>query len=371
MPNPTDNLSPGNTVAASGARGEARASAPAAAPLPPTTIRGATVADGEGTALTIGIHWVTVTAFTNAANLTGHVMSTLFGETLADPFKWVEFFLDTGASGRRYKSIRIGPHGIKLYSGPVHGLHCSLEIPGEAIEILGETLLFEFLSGLGSLSHKDKEGHERAVTWRCTRLDIAFDHASFHPRQCYEAWLRKDVRCSANWEKHKWEENPEGQIFRCGARSSMRYLRIYNRRGYTRVELELKSGFAELASLIYISQMGQDWNSCAVGLLRDYIDFVDRNTGGSSTRADLLPWWQAFVGAIPRAKERPKRIDPYGDFLQRKKAYLTRMLPTLYVFKHGLQVSLDELCEGIGDVLGDKHRRELAELRRALGAACF
>ena len=47
-----------------------------------------------------------------------------------------------------------------------------------------------------------------------------------------------------------------------------------------------------------------------------------------------------------------------------------RMLPTLYVFKHGLQVSLDDLCDMSEDSLNDKHRRELAELRRALGAAC-
>lgn len=371
MGNPTDNplLVPSAAREEAG-NGGARASAPAAA-SPPATNRGATVANGETTGLTIGLHWITLTAFTNPANLTSQVVSDLLGERLPDPLKWVEVFLETGASGRRYKSIRIGPHGIKLYSAPVHGLHCSLEIPGEAIEALGHTAISEFLSGLDSLTHKDIEGRARAVSWRCTRLDIALDHAPFQPRDCYDAWRRRDVRCAANWDRHKWEENPEGQLFRCGARSSMRYLRIYNRRGYTRVELELKSLFADSAIHHYIDETGDEWNRSAVGMLRDYIDFVDRNTGGSSTRAELLPWWQAFVGDIPRAKERPKRVDPAGELLQRRKAYLTRLLPTLCVLRLGLNVSLDELCDMVKQGLGDKHQRELAELRRAMGAACF
>jgi hypothetical protein len=370
MDNPTGIPSQGPSAAlAEAGNGGARASAPAAA-SPPTTNRGATVANGETTGLTIGLHWITLTAFTNPANLGSHVVNYLLGETLSDPMKWVEVFLDSGASGRRYKSIRIGPHGIKLYSAPVHGLHCSLEIPGEAIEALGHTAIFEFLSELDALTHKDIEGRARPVSWRCTRLDIALDHAPFQPRDCYEAWRRRDVRCAANWDRHKWEENPQGQLVRCGARSSMRYLRIYNRRGYTRVELELKGLFADAAVHRYFQETSEEWKTTAVGMLRDYIDFVDRNTGGSSTRAELLPWWQAFVGDIPRAKERPRRADPAGELLQRRKAYLTRLLPTLCVLRIGLSISLDELCDMVKDGLGDKHLRELAELRRAMGAAC-
>jgi hypothetical protein len=150
----------------------------------------------------------------------------------------------------------------------------------------------------------------------------------------------------------------------------MRYLRIYNRRGYTRVELELKGLFADAAVHRYFQETSEEWKTTAVGMLRDYIDFVDRNTGGSSTRAELLPWWQAFVGDIPRAKERPRRADPAGELLQRRKAYLTRLLPTLCVLRIGLSISLDELCDMVKDGLGDKHLRELAELRRAMGAAC-
>ena len=73
-----------------------------------------------------------------------------------------------------------------------------------------------------------------------------------------------------------------------GSRTSERYARVYDRRGFTRFELECK---AERAEAIWAELELRDlelWPSTIIGHVRDFVDF-------------LRPWWDAVTGGMARA----------------------------------------------------------------------
>jgi hypothetical protein len=99
----------GEPSAADGCRTHAERAPPADALLLPVTKRGVIVATDKPSTIEIGIHWLSITAFTNPSNLVQHVMGELLGRPLSAPEEWDKVFADTGRSGRRYKKIFAGP----------------------------------------------------------------------------------------------------------------------------------------------------------------------------------------------------------------------------------------------------------------------
>ncbi len=139
-----------------------------------------------------------------------------------------------------------------------------------------------------------------------SRLDLAWDAEGFTPADCRAAARRGDVVARVQFakaESSKWVEDGAGfSTYYMGARTSSRMVRVYDRRGPTRVELELK---AERAVLLWRSLLGVDvegWSAAGLAELRAFVDFRDRSTGVRPDYCKLLPWWAAFVeGAERRA----------------------------------------------------------------------
>lgn len=335
----------------------------------PATNRGVIVAPRERTGHQISLHWLAVTVFINPKVVALLSLDTLLGNRLANPDEWNKHFLNTGFSGRRYKAIYSGPLDIGLYGYPSVGLHCHLEIKGEACEAIGQVRLFEFLESLNEIEAVDKQGKPTGelAKWQARRIDIAIDGAPFTPRQCYEAVLRRDIRSEAHRDSYKWFSNAEGDTLYIGSRASGRLVRIYNRRGPTRVEMESKGRWAEYVAFTIANQAYETFESFAASYLRQFVDFVEADKGGSITRAPLLPWWEEFVGQVAKGAGQPKDPDISGTLLTRNKAYLERLLPSLLVIRKGLGVSLDELVDGSEHRLTPKHLRKIDELQRALG----
>ena len=310
-----------------------------------------------------------MTVFINPKVLALVALKRLIGNPLSNPDDWVLHFINTGFSGRRYKAIYSGPLGIGLYGYPTVGRHCHLEVKGEAIEGIGQIRVFEFLESLNEIEAIDKEGNLTGglARWQGKRIDIAFDGAPFTPRQCYDALLRGDVRTDAHRDSYKWFSNSEGDTLYIGSRASGRLVRIYNRRGFTRVELESKSSWAEYVGSIIANQQYESFESFAMAYLRQFVDFVEGEKGGSITRAPLLTWWAEFVGRSTKGTGRPLSPGTSGTLLTQNKAYLERLLPSLLVIRRGLGVSLDMLAEGSEHRLTPKHLQKISELQRALG----
>lgn len=86
----------------------------------------------------------------------------------------------------------------------------------------------------------------------------------------------------------------EGDKVTIGSRSSEHYLRVYDRRGFTRVELELKGTMARAFRDALLSDETV-FKRTSVGILRQFVDFVDAGATTNISRAPLLPAWAAFM----------------------------------------------------------------------------
>lgn len=161
-----------------------------------------------------------------------------------------------------------------------------VQVPGQGCEFLG-------LSKVQKL----------AEIIRPSRVDLAFDGAPFTPEQASE-WTRQgNIRCRARNRQFvdDLSEVPEGNTLQLGSRASTRQLVMYDRRGFTRVELRLKGDRAELA---YEALTGpaEALRLTALGWLQDFVDFVDTAKDSNVSRAPRLPLWEAFVSGAVRVR---------------------------------------------------------------------
>jgi hypothetical protein len=138
-----------------------------------------------------------------------------------------------------------------------------------------------------------------------SRLDLAWDAEGFTPADCRAAARRGDVVARVQFSKaesSKWVEDGAGSsTYYMGARTSSRMVRVYDRRGPTRVELEVK---AERAVLLWRSLLAvdlEDWSAAGLAELRAFVDFRDRSSGVRPDCCKLLPWWAAFVEGAGRS----------------------------------------------------------------------
>ncbi len=199
---------------------------------------------------------------------------------------------------------------------------------GQRHEYLGATLLSEYLSrGAEDNAHVVMPGEACAVgvdallqlltrlrMWsaRCAvaRLDLAVDGVPFTPSDAYRAvragqvvsWVKRgrDGMVSHAW--HASNGDREGTTLYIGQRSSQRFMRIYDRRGPTRVELETKDAYASAVARELVERRGDDLELArfVVGCLREFCDFGVQDGAHGSRDAELLPWWHAFVGEVER-----------------------------------------------------------------------
>ncbi len=195
---------------------------------------------------------------------------------------------------RMYRRRWSGEFGVtvqaenKMRSDEVH-----VRIPGEACEHLG---LVQLLS-LGTL-----------LNLKVTRLDAAIDYCPFTPEHLLTAQRLGLVRTHA--QGYGWHSNDEGDTFTLGSRKSDVYLRCYDRRGFTRTELELKRGHAQEFLAGLLARDVSEFPALFLGALRSHVDFVNADACENISRAPLLPFWRAFVGMFERVKLAPARAVP-------------------------------------------------------------
>ena len=160
-----------------------------------------------------------------------------------------------------------------------------IDAPGSACELLGLDALRELFCNA-----------------ELSRADVALDGAEFTPREA-ASWVRSgNVRCKSKRRKFYEDlDGGDGESLVLGSRSSERFLRIYDRRGFTRVELELKGEQARGFRSVLLSPL-DEFAGLALGVLRDFVDFVDASLDANVSRAPLLSSWESLVGAVERVK---------------------------------------------------------------------
>lgn len=211
-----------------------------------------------------------------------------------------------------------------------------VSIPGEACEELG-------IPGLAALSV--------AVELEpSSRLDVAWDTDLLTPDTAATAFLAGEVVAridrSVNPESGRmrgieWRSNHEGDTVYLGARTSERYVRIYDRRGPTRVEMELKERRAVgLWRRLLALDDEAAWGMEALAELRHFLDFravvLGKRSGKAVGAAErpLLDWWAAFVqGADRRSVVLPRKaakLEDMDKWLRRQVAPVLALVVDAY-----------------------------------------
>lgn len=267
-------------------------------------------------------------------------------------------------------TYQLGP--VKLWHNPDRpDMGACIEVTGEACEELGRD---------GLLAIWD------AAEWRASRIDLAADHCPFTPAQVRDAWVAGDVdtRVKAldpegkrraapgreGWRRCEWVQQPDGDLFGMGSRASGQYARVYDSRGFTRFELELKKTTAHAAGPIVMEALrvgGETFCHVVSGLIERFVRFVDRAADSTVTRCPPLEWWARFVTGVGKARLNlgarvVRTIEEIDRWLVRQVA------PTLAVFAEvvGLK-GLQTVVQAGRERWGPRHEDtlRLARLNRA------
>lgn len=184
-----------------------------------------------------------------------------------------------------------------------------VDVSGSGCEVLGLERLAVIFWGLAL---------------KVSRIDVAVDGCPFTPEQLRREWMRDRVRTVARQPNVKaleergyqlrpefdgvrtcgWYESATGSTFTMGSRQSAQFARVYDRRGSTRFEVEVKHRAAPVAALRLFGSVDDPaaFSSSVLGLVRGFVDFVDTDRDSNVARAPLLPFWEAFCGAVARAR---------------------------------------------------------------------
>lgn len=215
------------------------------------------------------IHWFSITVF-NTYEYCLDLWNNYFHLELGDMVQSVR-------GGRGFQNIDVALHEAKLYYNPVQQAdnvkdYCHFEFTGSACDCVIPTHFRDFVQFLQS----------DGVLFKVTRLDIAWDDLQFTPEEFYQS-VRADLavtpakRTSLSIVQSPYElrENGEMGCDTCylGSKSSSRFIRVYNKRGGTRLEFVCREDRAHAVALSLFEHMYLDWDITAREHLLDYVDF--------------------------------------------------------------------------------------------------
>lgn len=233
--------------------------------------------------ITFRVHWLSFTV--HAPKQDAFVIYDLFFRELFGPLE------DLGHGGRSFKSIFRGFLEIKLYLDPSRNddEYFHFEIPGKACDHIAS----EYFHALEMYLRSNYDGK-----YHYKRLDFAFDNVPFTPQDVEKAIKEDQVRSLAKRETlhvhgSPFQERDNGELgtytVEFGSSTSQRMITVYNKRGPTRLEFQMRDKRAHVIScdLFRTNDISQ-WFQIMIGHLRDYIDIY-------------TPWWDKFTKSIGRA----------------------------------------------------------------------
>jgi len=224
--------------------------------------------------------------------------------------------LPHGAKG--FRGVKEAAMGFQLKHSPGHDRnYCSFNFPGKACKAVPPEYFIYFYRTLV----------REEIKFNVSRLDFAYDGVPFTPCD-FSRVFEDDKKRSENGQKQKvrtltqretvqlitepYKEKEDGSgfsrdTFYLGSRSSERFLRVYNKRGPTRLEVEYKGKRAALVANEILMEDEDQWLDISLSHLLAFID-ID------------ISWWKDFKGDRERsyvklhcAKE--KSLEKINDWL--------------------------------------------------------
>jgi DNA relaxase NicK len=241
------------------------------------------------------IHWFAFTLFMDKEEF-----EAFYNQFLKDTFGDC---VDTGHGGRGYRSLATNSAGIRIYFDPTSigekGNHIHIEIPGEACECIIPDTFREIMTYL--VYGRMKEGKQQVDRFSIKRLDFAFDHDYFTPEQWLEAIQGPDIITLAKRDHIRIEKSPfllrdDGQIgtmtVYLGSNEADRMIRVYNKRGPTRVELQMRDSRAHYVAIDVLLRHPSKWHEAGIAHVVQFVRFYPGNEPD---------WWTNFTNSIQSA----------------------------------------------------------------------
>lgn len=248
-----------------------------------------------------------------------------------DPYNPSEEWTTKIATGRAEEILDAGCLAIVRYRDEViRGEDfCSVEIKGAGCAHLGNGGVRQVMTDL-----------KARFRVRASRVDVMAHTEHFSPATAHDAVKACDY-CSrtALHEKFAFTTSPEGDTLYLGVeskksggmkRSGERMLRIYDRRGPTRVELQLTGPHAHGGGGLLSVKPVEEWPALIRAMIRDFCDFVDRDSNERVARCVPLPWWDAFTNGAEKISVRPTDDPAQGTIVGMVDGTLQRYAGKLY-----------------------------------------
>lgn len=286
----------------------------------------------------MGVHWFAGTVRGFAASAVLDVVSAFIGLPV----------VRRSRGGYGY-GLSAGVGGASVYWSPGRG-DVFVSLPGEVCESLGVPALVALATEL------DLDPS--------SRLDVAWDVHGVTPAEPHAAFLAGDVVTrihrginpeTGRMRGQDWRSNADGDTVYLGSRSSERFVRVYDRRGPTRFEMEWKGQRAVLLWRRLLACGEDRWSAEAMSELRAFLDFRDRSSGVRPDFCPLLDWWQAVTdgadrscATVPRAA---RTLDDKREWLR------SQVAPVLAMVADGVPDWTGELAELLADGRGRYQRR--------------
>ena len=218
---------------------------------------------------------------------------------------WQKFFfhslgdlVDSNRKGRGFENIDVALNEAKFYYNPIQQKekedvevkeYFHFEFTGQSCDAIAPEYfshVFDFLSASG-------------FRFAIKRIDLAFDDVPFAPVDFYQAIKNEFCTTLAKRESLSIIQAPyalreDGQLgcdtCYIGDKSSMRFIRVYNQRGSTRLEMVCRDERAHVVAEDIFKNEYSCWDEVARGHVVQYIRFDDR-----------FSQWAVFVGCAVSA----------------------------------------------------------------------
>jgi hypothetical protein len=192
--------------------------------------------------------------------------------------------VSTERRGRGFDNIDLALSEAKFYYNPVgqkdkNGVlkqleYYHIEIPGEACDCLVPIIFQDVCDDLQA----------SGLRWTVKRIDLAFDNIPFSPVEFCHAIVRGYAVTLAKRESLSIVQSPfttkkDGSSLGCdtcyiGSKDSQRLVRVYNERGFNRLEMVCKDERAHVVALDIFSYRYGFWEGVAKMHLVQYIRFT-------------------------------------------------------------------------------------------------
>lgn len=281
-----------------------------------------------------------------------------------------EDWIEKPAGGRTAKVFDAGSIAVVEYTEDVYrnDEFCSVEVKGQGCEHLGNAGV-QFLM------------IDIAERWRTrgSRVDVMAHTELFTPTMIHQAILQGNYNSrSVTSENYVFMTSQAGDTCYLGMapkpaggqrRIGERVLRVYDRRGPSRVELECHGGYAAGTEGNLRTTPLEEWPMLIRSMMRHYCDFVDIQSDPRKTRCLLLPWWEAFVGDVEKISVRPPDNHFEGTPIGKVDGILDRHARSLYAAQEAFGTDwINQRIERHGRIKWDEgHAGRVADLERFKG----